>query len=37
MEVQYHVTDELGDESFEVVPVVLDESMNHFKLMVCSR
>ncbi|KAK7096879.1 CD109 antigen-like [Littorina saxatilis] len=37
VEVKYRVTDDVGDASFEVVPVVLDESLQHFKLMICSR
>ncbi|KAL8574622.1 hypothetical protein ACOMHN_055687 [Nucella lapillus] len=37
VEVQYHVTSNVGDSPYEVVPVVLDESLRHFKLMVCNR
>nr|KAG5694911.1 hypothetical protein BaRGS_025072 [Batillaria attramentaria] len=36
-EVTYYMKDDLGDPAFEVVPVVLDETLQHFKLMVCSR
>lgn len=36
-EVTYYMKDNLGDPAFEVVPVVLDETLEHFNLMVCSR